>query len=144
MAPHILICGYGEQGKAVINAYGRTGAQFVHMAVVDACPERAFQALRRGHVSICGNSASLHSLRLAYAGVVDLVAVCVADDASAHVVRALKLLAPNTPVQVVVEKPFARMGAEAAGADHVLVRADIAGRLLAQSAMSGSTSQRAR
>ena len=132
-----LICGYGARGTAVAENFMERGLPAEAIAIVEIAADRLAMARARGHSCVSGDATERNRLRIAGAGVINDIIICVDDEAAPAVMSAARAVSPSAVVSAVVKHPDTKGPVIAAGADIVLVLSEICGRLLAQSMLSG-------
>ena len=131
----LLICGFGRTGVAMADAFVSRGVLPPDIAVIDISADRANAARRRGHRSICGDAEKLTSLRIAQAGIASEIIVCVDDATASKVTKAVRKVSTDGLINVVVQSWEAAAAARAVGAQTAIALSELAGKLLARSAL---------
>lgn len=104
------------------------------IAVIDILADRADAARRKGYRSVCGDAEKLISLRVAQAGIASEIIVCIDDATAPKVTEAVRKVAIDGPIKVVVHSEEAAAAARAVGVQTAIALSDLAGKLLAESA----------
>ncbi len=135
LLPDLVIVGYGNRGSSVASAALGMGFAPAQVAVIDADGRRVDAARRNGHQVVNADAIELACLRVAKVGSAARVAVCVDDNAAIIVVRAVRRIAPDATIQVMLKENRLENLIKAAGADDVLALDTLAGQLLAHSVL---------
>ncbi len=117
------------------NAFANAGLPFQAIAVIDRSSERADAARQRGFRIVCGDAADQARLRVAGAGTASEIIICVSDCTAPAVAAAARSIAPEAVIKALVEEPGTATAVTAAGANLALVLSEIAGQLLAKTAL---------
>lgn len=128
--PHLVICGFGRLGRAVVDASAAAGSAS-HIWVVERDHDRAEVARRRGLNVVCGNAADSHTQRIARVGSAADIAICIDPPETEAIVRVARSLSPTAHIQVGISEPSCLREITSAGANRILVLSTIAGKLLA-------------
>ncbi len=132
---HLVICGLSNVAACAADLFcGRSGVPD-QILVIDWNPAKVEAARKLGYSFILGDATSLSSLRIAQAAAAAAILVCVDDGAALTIIRQAHCAAPQTPIKVVLKDKANKEAAMQSGASEVLVLSQLAGNLLAESAL---------
>lgn len=137
---HVVIVGYGTQGRAAAAALLDAGVPIEQVAVIDTDPVGVQQAADDGATAICGDATRTAVLaQVAVARAARVVVATNRDDANVLVTLTVRQVNKAAIVVAAVRHAENAPLLRSAGADSVVVTAEAAGRLLGLSANSPAT-----
>lgn len=135
LLPEIIIVGFSRVGLALAEAWLAKGLSPTSISTIEADVGKVEAARERGCRTVHADASEVSSLRVAMVGPALRVAVCIGDQPALGMVRAIRSIAPDALLQVVVQDGTLKASLKEAGADEVLVLGVLAGQLLARSVL---------
>jgi voltage-gated potassium channel len=129
---HIIVCGYGVKGRAIVDELVAHGQAPENIVVIDASEEAVAAAVRRGLVALRGDASSESVLRAAaIQKAAYLLAAPNRDDACVLICLTVKNLAPGIHIVAAAREEENIKLLYGAGADLVVAPSVSGGRLMA-------------
>lgn len=137
MAAHVVVCGFGSRGRALVEELVNEGVEYV--VVTDT--ETATALTKDGYQAIDGDPESESDLRRASVSTARAVVIDAGDERNAAIALAAGEVAPHVQTISYVEDPSLREYLEYAGVDRVLSPRRLLARALADRATSALTTR---
>lgn len=139
MSGHVIVCGFGRVGRAVVNTLISTGSEIV---VVERNPERVKAAEELGHATIAGDATSNEILTRAGIGRAEVVIACVdADSDNLVIALSSKSIRPELRVVCRAHDTESERKLLLAGADGVVAPQAVGAERLAALAVQPELAQ---
>jgi voltage-gated potassium channel len=128
---HTIVVGFGTKGKAAVEALTDQGTPAQDIVVVDAAPSSVRGANLAGLTGVTGDATRRQVLTDAEAGKASRIVVAVPrDDTAVLITLTARQLNPAAMIVATIREAENESLVRRSGADHVIVSAEAAGRLL--------------
>jgi len=129
---HIIVCGYGATGRAVLRELLLQGTAPEQVVVLDLDPERLDEASESGVVCVAGDATREHTLQsVAIDRAADVLVCPGRDDTAALITMTVRALNPGARVVVLCQESENAKLLERGGANHIVNPAYAGGTLMA-------------
>jgi voltage-gated potassium channel len=131
MAGHTVVVGYGTKGRSAVRTLRDAGGPATSIVVVDLAAHVIAESNRAGLAGVAGDATRRETLLSAQIQTADRIVIAVGrDDTAVLVTLTARQLSPQVTIIASVREAENEPLLRQSGADHVVVSADAAGRLL--------------
>ena len=128
---HTIVVGFGTMGRSAVRTLHEAGMPHAAIVVVDSDPEAVRDANAAGLTGVAGDATRTRVLASAEAGKADRIIVAVPrDDTGVLITLTARQLSPDAIIVATIRASENEPLLRQSGADHVIVSAEAAGRLL--------------
>lgn len=132
MTGHTVVVGYGTKGRSVVSTLRDAGVPATSIVIVDLAPHVIAESNRAGVAGVTGDATRREILASAEIQTAAQIVIAVGrDDTAVLVALTARQLSPQATIIASVREAENEPLLRQSGADHVVVSADAAGRLLA-------------
>lgn len=128
---HTIVVGYGTMGRSAVGTLRESGVPLASIVVVDHDPGAVRDANAAGLTAVAGDATSTRVLANAEAARAERIVVAVPrDDTAVLITLTARQLSPGAIIVATIRESENEPLLHQSGADHVVVSAEAAGRLL--------------
>jgi voltage-gated potassium channel len=136
---HTIVVGFGTMGRSAVRTLRESGVPLTAMVVVDEDPGAVRDANAAGLTAVAGDATSTKVLASAEAGKAGRVVIAVPrDDTAVLITLTARQLSPDAVIVATIRASENEPLLHQSGADHVIVSAEAAGRLLGLTATNSA------